>query len=126
MLRRCSNLSSKEFNIFIEEALKYGELFRNPLKLAKKVKEIALRKIGSADVKVYIFGSTIKGKYTAMSDIDILIVVSENLDKRVREELKAEIAYNIDAPLEIHIVSEREFKEWYKKFIGNNELLEAL
>jgi predicted nucleotidyltransferase len=55
-----------------KEALEYLSKYRE---VAKRVKEVV--KTDYKDAKVYVFGSTIKGRFTAASDIDILIVCDE-------------------------------------------------
>jgi len=80
------------------------------------VKEIVKTKYHNA--RVYVFGSALEGRYTASSDIDILIV-DDSIHGDEAAALKAEIlmAFNLSAPLQIHIAAEKEFKEWYLKFI---------
>ena len=72
------------------------------------------------DVEVYVFGSVVRGTFTGGSDIDIL-VVTEKLERKY--DMMVEVYRRIDAPVELHIVSERELREWYYKFIDPNELV---
>ena len=123
MLGKCLNVSSKKFDIYIEEALKYRKYFENPIALGRKVKEIVLNIIREA--RVYIFGSVVRGKYTASSDIDILVVTPEKLGNEKIASLKAAIYTQIDAPIEIHVASEEEYRKWYRKFISEKEIVEV-
>jgi len=64
-----------------------------------------------------MFGSTIKGSYTAASDIDMLIVLDEKPNPQEEAETKAEIHMKIDAPIQLHIATQKQLETWYKKFI---------
>jgi len=92
--------------------LKKLKQLRSYMEVARQVKEVVL----SIDPKaeVYVFGSTVKGMYTAASDIDIL-VVSERKD--LEYKIKVESYRRIDAPIEIHFTTPREYEQWYKRFI---------
>ena len=72
------------------------------------------------DVKVYVIGGVAEGRATIYSDIDLLIVVrSEHAErKRLNVEIleRAIDAYGLpwDAPVELHIVGEKEAEEYLK------------
>ena len=51
------------------------DYLRNYRSVAGKVKEIVVRIDPNA--KVYVFGSVVRGRYTAFSDIDILVVTEK-------------------------------------------------
>jgi len=59
--------------------------FNNYLKYARIAKKVAKKELGK--VKVFVFGSVIKGKATPSSDIDLLIV-SKNAPEKMRERSK--------------------------------------
>jgi len=120
-LKGCSKMLSTELSIFIEEAIKYRRYFENPVELGNKVKEIISKYV--RNVEVYVFGSVVRGRYTASSDIDILVVTPIKLSKEDIYRLKTEVITSLDAPLELHIVSRDEFENWYKRFIGKDELV---
>jgi predicted nucleotidyltransferase len=101
------------FDIYIEEGKKALEALRKYREVAEKVKEAARNIVG--DAKVYVFGSALTGRYTAVSDIDILIVA--NIGKEEATLLKAEIYKTVDAPVEIHVATQEQFERWYKRFI---------
>ena len=105
------------FDIYIEEGKKALEALWKYREVAEKVKEAA-RKIAS-DAKVYVFGSALTGRYTAASDIDILIVA--DIGKEEVALLKAEIYKTVDAPVEIHVATQEQFEKWYKRFIDRLE-----
>jgi predicted nucleotidyltransferase len=105
------------FDIYIEEGKKALEALRKYREVAEKVKEAA-RKI-AGDAKVYVFGSVLTGRYTAASDIDILVVA--NIGKEEATLLKAEIYKTVDAPVEIHVATQEQFERWYKHFIDKIE-----
>jgi predicted nucleotidyltransferase len=60
------------------------------------------------------------GRYTAASDIDILVVA--NIGKEEATLLKAEIYKTVDAPVEIHVATQEQFERWYKHFIDKEEI----
>ena len=68
-----------------------------------------------------MFGSVLKGRITASSDIDILIVC--NINPTEAAKLKAEIIRKtwLDTPLQIHIATHQEYQNWYKKQIDQME-----
>jgi len=95
------------------------DALKNYKKIAIKVKEII--KMFDANAKVYVFGSVVKGRFTGASDIDIL-VVTEKID--VRHEIIVEVYRQIKAPIELHVVTQKQFKNWYLRFINPQELEE--
>ena len=72
---------------------------------------------------MYVFGSIIEGRTAASSDIDILIIV-DNISREDAYKLKAKIYKLIDAPIELHIASTKEFEGWYKRFIKRLKRIE--
>jgi len=113
LLWRCLSLLLKKYEEKIMEYLK------NYMYVAHKVKEI-IRKT-DPDAKIYVFGSVVKGKYTASSDIDILVVTK---DIKKKDQMKVNVYKEIDAPIELHIVTSEKFYTWYKKFIKTDEIIE--
>ncbi len=116
-------MSSKGFDVYIEEALKYEKYYRNPIIVGRKVKEIVSKYIKNA--KVYLFGSVVRKKFTAFSDIDVLIVTPKELSNDEMAELKTAIITQLDAPIEIHVVSEDNYRKWYMRFMHENETVEV-
>jgi hypothetical protein len=97
---------------------RYFKSLESHREIAEKVKQIVLSKWPNAEL--YIFGSTVKGNYSASSDIDILIVLDNRPDREEEYMVKAEVYAQIDAPIELHVASRSEFERWYKKFIGED------
>ena len=95
---------------------------RNYREIANSVKEIVRERYGEA--RVYAFGSVVEGKFTASSDIDILIV-SDSIGREEGSFLKADILRRIgySVPLQIHVATHRELTEWYLRFVGKIEEL---
>jgi len=106
---------SRGFDIHVEdgrETLAYLSKYRE---LAGKVKEIV--KSVYPEAEVYIFGSVLSGKITALSDIDILIV-SNNLSQEENLKVKVEVLREIGfgAPIELHFATQYQLKNWYRRF----------
>ena len=108
----------KEFDIYIEFGKRRLSQLENYREVAEKIKEIAEEHVGK--VEVYVFGSVVEGKPTASSDIDILII-ADNASKEDVYKFKAEAHMLTDAPIELHVISTKEFEEWYKRFVGKLE-----
>lgn len=104
-----------DFELYIEEGKRALEAMSNYVEIARRIKELASELVGNA--RVYVFGSVVKGRYTAASDIDILIIT--NSRKEVIDALKARIYSEIDAPIQVHIVTQEQYERWYRRFINN-------
>ncbi|WP_457548506.1 nucleotidyltransferase domain-containing protein [Archaeoglobus sp.] len=98
----------------LKEKSKREKIFKNYTEFVKKIKEVAKSYFG--DVKVYVFGSAVRGNYHVMlSDIDVAVVT--NCKDYVKiYSFKAEIFEKFEDVFEIHVVDERTWKI-YKKFI---------
>lgn len=87
---------------------------------ARSVARAALEIVPNA--KVYVIGGVAEGRTTIYSDIDILIVLPEKVDKKnlyVKILTKAmdEHGLPVDAPVELHIATEEEAKHYMKSKI---------
>jgi predicted nucleotidyltransferase len=105
------------FRQYVRSGRESLEHLKNYEEIARRVKEIVGEKYGG--VRVFVFGSVLKGRVTASSDIDLLIVSDEIAGSRDEAaRLKASVLKRIGlgVPLEIHVATEKEFK-WYLKFI---------
>ncbi len=91
-------------------------VLRNWRNVVKKLKKVVNEVIG--DARVYVFGSILSNKFTAASDIDVLVVspdIPQNRDDRIRLQLLIEDKLNLDPnPIELHLVTPEE-SEWYFK-----------
>ncbi|BFI74935.1 nucleotidyltransferase domain-containing protein [Sulfurisphaera ohwakuensis] len=84
----------------------------------RKIKRICVQDI-DPECRVILFGSIARGNYRIDSDIDVLIITEKGKsawDKAVISSLiKEKIGFG--DPLELHVVTRKEYEEWYKKFI---------
>lgn len=94
------------------------EQLDNYIEVARGVKKIVGR--FWEDARVYVFGSVLEGKYTATSDIDILVVIN-GVSREEAYRVKAEVYRAVEAPIELHVTSSGEFERWYKRFIDKLE-----
>lgn len=101
------------------EALHHLSNYRE---IGMRIKKIVMEKY--PDAKVFAFGSAVERKFTASSDIDI-IIVSDGIGREDGSLLKADILRKIgySVPLQIHIATTRELKEWYLRFVTKLEEL---
>ncbi|MEM0083826.1 MAG: nucleotidyltransferase domain-containing protein [Candidatus Methanomethylicia archaeon] len=92
----------------------------------KRLMEIAIN-VGKivlsidASAKIYLFGSAVKGLFTALSDIDIL-VVTENIDKKY--DIMVKVYKEVKEPIELHVTTPKLYESWYKRFIEKDEIIE--
>jgi len=110
------------FDIYVEEGKKTLEVLSNPVKVGREVKKLVLKFWPKA--RVYVFGSSVRGKYTASSDIDILIVV-DDVDYEDASRVKAQIYMVKDYPIEVHVATPKQFANWYIRFIREDEIIEV-
>ena len=109
-------------DLLIERKKERNKYVKNWLKYAKKIKKIAQENLAK-DVKVYVFGSVIKGSFGPKSDIDIMIVSEKFKDPQKRSKFGGELLRKgFCQPFEFHFITPEVFKNWYKKFIKNNIL----
>ncbi len=71
------------------------------------------------ECRVLVFGSFVKGGMRVDSDVDVLIITKLAEDPLFRGRLFKRIVTEVgfDNPFEIHIITEKEYLETYKKFI---------
>ncbi|MEM2928127.1 MAG: nucleotidyltransferase domain-containing protein [Nitrososphaerota archaeon] len=97
-------------NIFIREAFKREEAFKNLPKLLKEIKKI-LNEMDK-ESKIFLFGSVAKNEYVLISDIDVLILTKLKPNE-VIAKLRKE---GFDELFEFHVMDEKRFN-FYKNFI---------
>lgn len=102
--------------MYVESGRKALEYMRNYIGIAKKVKDLV--QTFWLEARVYVFGSVLTGKYTAASGINILVVLDEKPDPKEEGGVKASIYMELDAPMQLHVISGKELESWYKRFIG--------
>ena len=109
---------SKLVDLLWDVRKKQEKYFKNYKQWAEKIKSASQRRL--AEVRVLIFGSVLR-KNEVPRDIDILVIspMVKDLSPQEKSKLKAEIFKEIGyfAPFEIHIVSDDDYKGWYKNFI---------
>jgi len=93
---------------------------RNHLEVARRVKGI-VRSI-DPDARVYVFGSVVRGDYTASSDIDLLVVTS---NAKLKYDVMVAVYREIEAPVELHVTTPEVFEEWYRRFVRPEEMREV-
>ncbi len=92
---------------------------KNKEKYFRKIREIAEKYNG----KAYIFGSYLRGESLAGSDVDVLVVVPENVDRlKVLFELRKEIK---NRKFEFHVLNKKEGK-LFLKLIGEYMEIQGL
>ncbi len=116
-------MSLKGFDQLISSARKRNEYLKNYIQVAERVKDLV--NVEYADAKIYVFGSTVRGTFTAASDIDVLVILPKDLGPYERAELMARVFMDMpDAPVELHI-TDRKGLSWYMRFIKREELVEV-
>lgn len=91
----------------------------------------AVRDVLGGSIEVYVFGGAAEDRLTALSDIDVAIVLPKEPSPRERLRIKQRVfaravdAYGLpwDYPVEIHVVGPKGFEEIKKQskivFIGS-------
>jgi len=81
----------------------------------------AVKKV-APEVRVYVAGGAAEDRLTIESDIDVLVVLPHKVDLEEATELHAKILGEVErlkmppyAPVELHIISDRELKEYARK-----------
>ena len=95
-------------------------------RVIKQIKEIILNTAKKYSInidKTILFGSRVKGTYTADSDWDVLIITKEKLDKKTAEAFVLEVVRTLAKKgIDIHpIVVSKEKYEIYKNYVGTIE-----
>ncbi len=97
------------------------EYLKNYREIAKKVENIV--KCFDPEARIYVFGSVVRGNYTAASDIDVLVITTKiNLKYEMMVAVYREL---IDAPIELHVITPDLYDKWYKRFIKPEEITEV-
>lgn len=101
------------------------EKFRkNYLSYAEEIKKRAIEYFGDDLEMVVVFGSTVEGKTTPLSDIDIAIVTKKKVEDMERAKFRVSINKIFGLhPFEIHIITLEEWNNWYKRFIKKYKVI---
>lgn len=83
------------------------------------IKDLARRFFGENLVAVYVFGSTVRGDYRVLSDIDLAVVLKRDVDVETRCKFRALVRDKLGDlhPFEIHIISRDVWSNWYLRFV---------
>ena len=108
-------------DIQLEIVRKFKEMRENYLKYVKVIKEVAENHFEGL-IDVYVFGSVVRGEEHPMSDVDVAVVLSENVDEEKRVGFYRKVREKIGNlhPFEIHVISRDEWEKWYRKFVKND------
>ena len=100
----------------IEREKKQRKVFKNYLKYAMEIKKIAKREV--RDPKVIVFGSILR-KNEIPQDIDILIISPDFQNHKKKGDFLVKMwkKFGSFAPFEFHLITEKNYQEWYKNFI---------
>jgi predicted nucleotidyltransferase len=110
-------------DLLLEEKKENEKYFKEPEKYAKIIKKKAKEILKK--VRVFLFGSIVRGDFLFSSDIDVL-VVSDNFKENERGKIISQLLNEVGffSPFQIHLVKTKGFKNWYKKFIKKEEIKE--
>lgn len=108
------------YKVLAEETERKKKYFQDYLYYGKKIKKEAEKIL--PHTRVLLFGSAIKGQLAPDSDLDILIIssqVPQNIFERskLKIEIEEEFPHN---PFELHLLTPKDYQNWYKKFIGKD------
>lgn len=112
---------STEFDVYVDEGLRFSKFVSGLKEFLGDLKREVLGLL--PDAELYLFGSVARGRYTAASDIDILIITGlddDDLLERIRTSLKRKF---INHPLELHLVKRTMYDRWYSRFLPEEELI---
>jgi len=103
----------------LENAWERAKIFRNWEYWVDRIRVSTEKAIGRNLSGIYVFGSLVRGKAVASSDIDILIVAKQAPVLLVeRSEIKMRIIEEAGLPLihpfEIHLVDEKEAETYFR------------
>lgn len=107
------------FEFTLELSRRYKEFRRRWRSYVEVIKRLAKEFFKENFLRVYVFGSTVRGDYRALSDIDVAIVLKWGVDELVRVKFRSLIKERLGKihPFEIHIITEDEWRSWYRRFI---------
>ncbi len=105
----------------VEIAAEIAELkrriFENYREVAARLKRAFSEVLGD-DVRVIVFGSVVRGDFTPLSDLDVLVISERTGSVRYGEIIeKVEEKVGDLVGVEVHLVSPEVFERWYRKFL---------
>ena len=113
-------MSSKiSFIQVVKRIAKTVERYRRELEVhLSTIRRLAVEYFGP-EVRVYLFGSVLRGDYGPQSDIDVAVVLKRRPSVEERAAFRSRLREELGLfhPFEIHIVSEEDWVGWYGRFI---------
>jgi predicted nucleotidyltransferase len=107
-------MKKSEVELLIEEFQEKEKYFKDYLNYAKMIKKEAKKLLGK--VKVFVFGSILR-KGEVAQDVDILIVSPKLKTSNKKSKILAKLREKFPTPFEFHLITPKEYKEWYCHFI---------
>ncbi len=96
----------------------YEKFRKDYLKYAREIKDKALEFFRDNFEMVVVFGSTVEGKSSPLSDIDIAVITKREVNEFDRAKFRVSINKIFGLhPFEIHIITISEWDSWYKRFV---------
>lgn len=97
------------------------EVLRNARTYAKMIKDFCVKEIDK-ECRVILFGSVVRGNYRIDSDVDVLVIVNKKLDDAIeRSKIRVKIFDYLGgleySPIELHVITPKEYEDWYKHFL---------
>ncbi|NJE29790.1 nucleotidyltransferase domain-containing protein [Thermococcus sp. 18S1] len=86
--------------------------------VVRRIKNVILKEFSKRGVnveEVLLFGSRARGDFREGSDWDVLVVISEDIDRKKYRELWYSVYRHVDVPLDLVIVS----KEAFEKYVSS-------
>ncbi|QDA31978.1 nucleotidyltransferase domain-containing protein [Thermococcus indicus] len=83
--------------------------------VARRIKSIILEEFSKRGVnveEVLLFGSRARGDFRESSDWDVLVIISEEVDRKKYRELWYSVYRRVDVPLDLVIVSKKAFERY--------------
>ncbi len=110
------------FEFILKLSRSYSEFRSRWRDYAEIIKELAKEFFKGDLIAVYVFGSTVRGDYKALSDIDIAIVLKHDVDELLRAKFRSLVRKRLGKlhPFEIHIITESIWEGWYGRFVGRD------
>lgn len=107
------------FDLLLERKKERDKYLENIKFYLNLIKEFFLKELGEK-TRVFIFGSYLTEKFGPNSDIDILVITDKdeiNSIEKTELILKIKKLIGFVNPFEFHIITQKEYNEWYSNFI---------
>jgi len=101
------------FEFMLELAKKYRGFREGWRHYAEVIKALGRQYFRENLIGVYVFGSTVRGDYGPLSDIDVAIVLREGVDERFRAGFRSVVRRELGDihPFEIHVITDAEWRD---------------